>query len=96
MAGTRVWKVLQDSKKKKKIKLTGSRELLKGFKLEKNEMLRSAFASYLWDQCEGKTGEKTQNRNSIKILKMVHIKKKSLKKMGKAPPIKMSPKQVKG
>ena len=43
--------------------------------LKKNEMLRSAFASYLWDQCEGKTGEKTQNRNSIKILKMVHIKK---------------------
>ena len=70
MAGTRVWKVLQDSKKKKKkkIKLTGSRELLKGFKLEKNEMLRSAFASYLWDQCEGKTGEKTQNRNSIKTI----------------------------
>ena len=86
MAGTRVWKVLQDSKKKKKkkIKLTGSRELLKGFKLEKNEMLRSAFASYLWDQCEGKTGEKTQNRNSIKILKMVHIKKKIFKKNGKS------------
>ena len=71
-------------KKKKKLDLLAVENCWKVLSWKKNEMLRSAFASYLWAQCEGKTGEKTQNRNSIKIFKMVHIKKKSFKKNWKS------------